>query len=129
MAQLRKFLAHVGHAIQPEVHPPLLPGRVMIEEDRLARLPSSAAIEIGGDLAVVRQLSASGTSNTVKTRIVREGGIDILEILTYSESDEPQHGGTGSSEGSLVCVFRSSARSNPQCPQYRPRAVFAPPSV
>ncbi|KAJ7809018.1 hypothetical protein B0H14DRAFT_3760341 [Mycena olivaceomarginata] len=102
MAQLRKFLARVGHAIQPEVHPPLLPGRVMIEEDRLACLPSSAAIEIGGDLAVARQLSASGTSNTVKTRVVREGGIDILEILTYSESDEPQHGGTGSSEGSLL---------------------------
>ncbi|KAJ7336729.1 hypothetical protein DFH08DRAFT_1017783 [Mycena albidolilacea] len=121
MAQPRKFLARAGHAIQPEVHPPLLPGRVKIEEsscapsilvhpsllpgrvkieeDRLARLPSSAAIKIEDDLAVARQLSASGTSNTLKTRVVKEGGIDILEILTDSESDEPQHGGTGSSEG------------------------------
>ncbi|KAJ7870040.1 hypothetical protein B0H14DRAFT_3132169 [Mycena olivaceomarginata] len=99
MAQLRKFLARVGHAIQPEVHPPLLPGRVKIEEDRLAHLPSSAAIKIEDDLAVARQLSASGTSNTVKTRVVKESGIEVLEILTDSESDEPQHRGTGSSEG------------------------------
>jgi hypothetical protein len=93
MAQLRKFLARVGHAIQPEVHPPLLPGRVKIEEDRLAHLPSSAAIKIEDGLAVARQLSASGTSNTVKTRVVKEGGIEVLEILTDSESDEPQYGG------------------------------------